>query len=243
MSAWRAASPHWSAQRERTISSKFTQATSTDGPGGLDSLRSFETQWLNRWPSVATSRLAGREEPLLPADAWPLLVDLTVGGFSARTVVAVETHYGRGCAVAVATDLPEGRVAVWGHTVADRSAAWAEVAHLAGVRPGAHLLVGGTLESDEKIPREVVANVSAAGSTQTRTALPLLRELAEVGRLRHDGGTELAEQVAGLLVVPSPAGGLTVSTRSGRTDLARAAAWAVQALAAGRDEPLEFFVY
>ena len=85
-------------------------------------------------------------------------------------------------------------------------------AHLAGVRPGAHLLVGGTMESDEKIPREVVADVTAVGTSQTRTALPLLRELAEAGRLRHDGGVELAEQVAGLLVVPSPAGGLTVST-------------------------------
>ena len=36
--------------------------------------------------------------------------------------------------------------------------------------------------------------------------------------------------------------GLTISSRSGRTDLARAAAWAVQALTAAREEPLEFFV-
>ena len=120
--------------------------------------------------------------------------------------------------------------------------AWTEVAQLARARPGAHLLVGGMMESNEQIPRELVADVTAVGTSQTRTALPLLRELAEAGRLRHDGGFELAEQVAGLLVVPSPAGGLTVSTRSGRTDLARAAAGAVQALTAAREEPLEFYV-
>jgi len=71
----------------------------------------------------------------------------------------------------------------------------------------------------------------------------VLRELAEAGRLRHDDSPELAQQVAGLLVVPSPAGGLIVSTRSGRTDLIRAAAWAAQALTAAQDAPLPFFVY
>ena len=55
-------------------------------------------------------------------------------------------------------------------------------------------------------------------------------------------GAELTEQVAGLLVVPSAASGLSASSRSGRTDLARAAAWAVQALTAAREEPLAFFV-
>jgi hypothetical protein len=42
-------------------------------------------------------------------------------------------------------------------------------------------------------------------------------------------------------VAPSASGGLTVSTRSGRSDLARAAAWAVATLA-GEPVP-EFFVY
>jgi len=44
-------------------------------------------------------------------------------------------------------------------------------------------------------------------------------------------------------VVPSLAGGLIVSTRSGRTDLIRAGAWAAQALTAAQDAPLPFFVY
>ena len=43
--------------------------------------------------------------------------------------------------------------------------------------------------------------------------------------------------------MPSPVGGLTVSTRSGRTDLTRAAAWAVQALTAALEEPMAFYVY
>ena len=98
------------------------------------------------------------------------------------------------------------------------------------------------MESDHGIPRDVMAGVTAVGSTQTRIAVPLLRALAEAGRLHLDGGQELAEQVASLLVVPFPAGGLTVSTRSGRTDLARAAAWALRALTAARESILGFFV-
>jgi hypothetical protein len=78
---------------------------------------------------------------------------------------------------------------------------------------------------------------------QTRTALPQLRELVAQGRLVHDGGTELAAQVEALRVVESTGGGLSVSTRSGRSDLVRAAAWAVAAAVADRAAPLPFFVY
>ena len=43
-------------------------------------------------------------------------------------------------------------------------------------------------------------------------------------------------------VTESPAGGLNVSTISGRSDLARAA-WAMAALITSDAEPLPFFVY
>ena len=59
--------------------------------------------------------------------------------------------------------------------------------------------------------------------------MPLLRELVAGGRLVHDGGAELAAQVEAARVVEAAAGGLTLSTRSGRSDLLRAATWAVAA--------------
>jgi hypothetical protein len=70
-------------------------------------------------------------------------------------------------------------------------------------------------------PANVVASVDLATTTTTRTSLPLRRELVAAGRLVHDGGTRLAAQVDTALVVESAAGGLTLSTRSGRTDPGR----------------------
>lgn len=93
------------------------------------------------------------------------------------------------------------------------------------------------------IPATLVASVDTATSTNTKTALPLMRELVAQRRLRHDGDTELASQVASLLVTET-SGGLTVSTRSGRSDLVRAAAWAVAAsVAVPHEQPMGFFVY
>ena len=110
--------------------------------------------------------------------------------------------------------------------------------------PGVQLLVGGTMESDDQIPRQLVAGVTAVGTSQTRTGLPLLRELAEAGQaLSRRRALSSPSRWPGCWWCRSPAGGLTVSTRSGRTDLARAAAWAVQALTAAHDEPLKFFIY
>ena len=50
-------------------------------------------------------------------------------------------------------------------------------------------------------------------------------------RLAHDGGAELAGQVEGCRVVESRAGGLQVAPGPQRTDLLRAAAWALAVLA------------
>jgi hypothetical protein len=61
-------------------------------------------------------------------------------------------------------------------------------------------------------------------------------------RLAHDGGPELAAQIAGLRVSET-SGGLSVSTRSGRSDLARAVAWAVADAVKAPQQALPFFVY
>ena len=109
-------------------------------------------------------------------------------------------------------------------------------------RPGARLVIGASLEGDPGIPVDVMASVELGSTSTTWTALPLVRELVAGGRLVHDGGTELAAQVESARVVESAAGGLILSTRSGRTDLLRAAAWATAEQVTATDS-LPFFVY
>ena len=112
-------------------------------------------------------------------------------------------------------------------------------------RPGARLVVGASLDGDPGVPVDVVASVDLATTTTTRTSLPLLRELVAGGRLAHDGSADLAAQVESARVVEAAAGGLTLSTRStrsGRSDLLRAAAWAIAAQVRAA-EALPFFVH
>jgi hypothetical protein len=179
---------------------------------------------------------------LLDDGAWETCTDMSVGRPSVSTVLAVEDHFGRGAAVAVAATDGDGRVAVWGSLHGSRAEAFAAAAKLARERPGSRLIVGTSLDGDPAIAADLVASVATAGTPQTKLGLPLVRELVAQRRLTHDGGTELAAQVAALRVVESP-GGLTVSTRSGRSDLIRAVAWAVTAAVGSSVEPLPFFVY
>ena len=176
------------------------------------------------------------------------LVDYAVGGPAVSTVVAVEDHYGRGAeAVAVATSGDSGdaraRVAVWGRFYDSRVDAFTAARQIGVERPGARLVIGASLEGDQDDPGGDVDGVGGVGSTSTTwTALPLVRELVAGGRLVHDGGTELAAQVESARVVESAAGGLILSTRLGRTDLLRAAAWATAEQVTATDS-LPFFVY
>ena len=51
--AWRQASPHWSAKRERVIAERLEAALAgeSDDPDEPDPIESFRTQWLNQWPA------------------------------------------------------------------------------------------------------------------------------------------------------------------------------------------------
>jgi hypothetical protein len=104
---------------------------------------------------------------------------------------------------------------VWGQTFGRRDAAfwWCQM-----LGDGVRLLVGASLA-------DLVEGAVKVGSAETRVALPALRDLAMTGGLVHDGGGELAGQIEGLRVHRSGLGGLAPG-RS-RSDLARAAAWAV----------------
>jgi hypothetical protein len=65
------------------------------------------------------------------------------------------------------------------------------------------------------------------------------------GRVAHSGDTSLLAQVRAVRVVPTASAGLTVAHKGIRSDLLRATAWCVAAVAAPdvADEPLAFYVY
>ena len=75
--------------------------------------------------------------------------------------------------------------------------------------------------------RETASKWATRRANALKRVVRRLRELVAGGRLVHDGRAELAAQVGSAMVVESAAGGLTLSTRSGRSDLLRAAAWAL----------------
>ena len=229
--AWRAASPHWTARRERLIESKLSRARSGEGDpedADDDPLSAFRSQWLNDWSVEREERLRGRDEPLIGAEEWSAALELSaVPTFGSPVSIAVEDWYGKGSAVAVATRLPDGRILTFGETHPRRSLAARRATELAGRYPNSRLLLPASLRAAEGFPAPpVVEALVDTGTTSTREALPLLRELLAEGVLVHDGSADLAGQVIAALVVPSSAG-LAMSPHSPRSDLLRCAAWAV----------------
>jgi hypothetical protein len=241
--AWRAASPHWSRARERMLEAKLERAMAgvSDDPDEDDPIESFRAQFLNIWPARRLS-IAGRDEPLIPWDAWEASADVMAGIPASGNVVAVEDFYGTGAAACAAGKLPDGRVLVWGDVFQSRAEAWAWAAYMIGQRPDTRLIVGASLAGDTAISDLGALSVDTAGSVQTRTSLPLVRELLTAGQLAHSGGMALTAQVQQLRVVNHREGGLGVSSRSGRNDLARSMAWAINALV-NAPEALPFFVH
>jgi recombinational DNA repair ATPase RecF len=79
--------------------------------------------------------------------------------------------------------------------------------------------------------------ITPATSAETRQALPLLRELAGQGRVRWDpeDGLELAAALERARVVERQTGLVLVGPE--RTDLVRAASWALLAQAQPKPQP------
>jgi hypothetical protein len=230
--AWRLASPHWSDRRERLIESQHKRAV--DGvppqdPSEPDPVASFKSQYLNQWPARPRA-IDGRGEPLLDDGLWSALTELSALP-TGPLIFGLEDWFGQGAAAAATGHLGDGRLFAWGRTFPRRSVACGWLAGLADAHPGSRLVVGASLEHDPDAAAIPVESRELAGQAQTRTALPLLRELVAANRLAHDGGAELTLQVEGCRVVESRAGGLGVAPGPQRTDLLRAAAWALAVLA------------
>lgn len=239
--AWRAASPHWSARRERLLESKLRRAQSgqSDDPDEDDPLEAFRAQYLNVWP---VSRLTtAKDEALVDGGAWAAAGDYSEAPPAGALVLAVEDWFGLGAASAACGQLADGRLMVWGALHATRAEALAWCAVVARGREGSRLLVGASMHGDPACDDVQASAVVPVGVTQTRSALALWRSLMADGRLVHDSGDALTSQVNGCRVVRTTTG-LSLSARSARSDLMRAAAWAVQETANTPAAP-GWFVY
>jgi hypothetical protein len=146
-------------------------------------------------------------------------------------VLGLEDWFGQGAAAAATGHLSDGRLFAWGRLFPRRSEACGWLSGLADAHPESRLVIGASLEHDPDAAGIAVESRELVGQSDTRVALPLLRELVAANRLAHDGGAELAQQVEGCRVVESRAGGLQVAPGPARTDLLRAAAWALAVLA------------
>jgi hypothetical protein len=218
--AWRLASPHWDAQRETDLARYLAKAYKGGDPTDPDPLDSFRTQWLNIWPS--SSRFSGKGEPLVDDFLWRGCRDVDLEPVGPLWV-GVEDFFGRGASVAAACLSGEGRILLGGFCFESRDEAYAQARRWCDGFPGSVLLAGALLKGDADLV-DFPADVEFRGTTETRSALSLLRELVAGARVIHDG-SDVEGQIVAARVTPAPSGGLQLIT-SDRFDLVRAAAWA-----------------
>jgi hypothetical protein len=246
--AWRQASPHWSRGRERLLEARYRRVTAgvhdpddvEDNPEG-----SFTTQVLNVWPRQRMAG-AGRDEPLVSADMWADCADISAVAPDGPVVVAIEDWYGLGTAACVAArldDAGDGRILVWGDTFNDRAEAlsWADMELRHPGREGSALIVGASL-NPPAVAEALGVPAHAAAAAHTRTGMPLLRALVNGKQLVHGGDRTFTGQVTGCRVAARD-GGLVPVNRGVRSDLVRAASWAVMAASRPATAPIPFFVY
>ena len=224
--AWRMASPHWTPRRARLIAAQHERALVTgvsEDPDEPDPVEAFRSQWLNVWATRVIP--PSRVEVLVTSEEWSAAKAL-VWEATGPAVIVVEDNYGRGAAAVVAEPIDGGRIAVWGLAAATRTEAWQWAEMRAGERKGATLLTGPGLEADPAGAAIPVAVRAAVGPTNLRHGLALLRESVRTGRVLHDGGSDLADQVTAARVTPTPSGGLGLHGAA-RVDMVRGVAWAL----------------
>lgn len=227
--AWRQASPHWSDRRRKLVARRYAAALAGEGtedPDELDPFEAFRTQWLNRWPR--RRRRSGRGEPLLPDGAWSTC-EGTLDATTRGGVVALEENRGQGAAAAFVAGDGRGRFEVDGRACDSWSDAIGLAAQFVRARPGCQILVGARMNN--QLPDDFPGRSSAgkAGTTETGRGLVLLRNLVSEHRLVHDQTGDLDDQLARARVHPLATGGLGLANNGARTDLLRAALWALDA--------------
>lgn len=218
---WRAASPHWSADRRKKIAGDHARALA----GEVDPDADDPDPWakllrhdLNMWQFKAARR---------PAPGHPVATDEAWSGLAADVpdrapdAVAVEGWFGES-GVSVARAWKSGGRVVVSVTEHPDSASAAAAATAAGCPNPAR--VGKSLMLAEPAFRDVFAE-PAQGIT--KSAVQELARLLGEGALRHDGSPELARQVLAVRTMPS-ADGVTLKSRE-RADAVKAVVWAAEA--------------
>jgi hypothetical protein len=237
---WRMASPHWTRRRETMIASayeKVRRGVSLD-PEEPDPIASFDAQWLNRWPGPEQIDVSSRDEPfLLDAELVdgelrsPALDaardDTAEPDPAAPLFLAVEDELGAGSAAAAAGMTRDGRIVAGGWRFATRQEAidWCQDVGEDAADP--LLLIGASFADDPELDGLDVP-VEAAGAAETRTGLPLLRELIRLGKVAHDGGSDTVSAVLTARVRPGTGGAAMTLTGSEPTALVRCLSWVVQ---------------
>lgn len=214
---WRAASPHWSADRERMIRAKYAAALAGEEDPEFDDpdpMRGFMAQYLNVW-SIAEKRLIGR--PVIEADAWAALA--TPAPPTGPDAVAVESWFDQGVSLAEAWRASDGTVAVRVSDFATLDLAARHVAALDCRKPA----IVGTSLADHPAWRTNRVRVEKAAATTARQVGDLMRTLRE-GTLRHTAEAHLSGQVLALRTSPGVDGPRLRSTE--RADAIKAAMWA-----------------
>ena len=215
---WRAASPYWSADREKMIAGKYAAACAGEMDPEFDDpdpMRGFMAQYLNVW-TIAEKRLVGK--PVIEEPAWNRLQVVTPDRVDA---VAVESWFEAGVSVATATRGEDGKVTVSAHDFGTLEQA---AAYVAGLQVKRSVLVGSSLVSHPvwKQLRVRVEPESGATRTQVGELLRMLRDQT----LLHDGSELLSRQVLDLRTSPGVDGPRIRSAE--RADAIKAAVWAAQ---------------
>jgi hypothetical protein len=230
---WRLASPHWSEQRRKLIRGAVERALAGDHDLDDDDPRAaVGNQWLNQW-QPPQRKADDRGEPLLADGAWDEL--RTTEDATTRFTIAIEDWYGQGGAVAVCGELPSGGWLLAGWEFETRQEAAAKAAEFASYLPRAQVIAGATLHKDPDVAALTLSPTQGTAAL-TRPALHLLRELVSQRRVGWDpaDGHDLADAVDRARVVERQTGLVLVG---GRSDLIKAAGWALLAQAQPRPVP------
>ncbi|MFC6153659.1 HNH endonuclease [Nocardioides yefusunii] len=215
----RKASPHWSAEREKMLATKYERALlGEDDPDAddPDPMEGFRAQYLNVW-ALKAAKLA-RGTAIVDRAAWD---ELTVPAPSSTpTGCAVESWFDSGVSVALAWTLEDGAALV--HVVDCPDLATArEAVDASGYR--GRVSVGASIADHVELRGLPLDPVRATPIAGVLDIAQLLRD----GQLAHAGGDALTRQILAQRTVPG-AGGPRLATHA-RADAIKAAAWAASA--------------
>ena len=226
--ARRQASPWWHRRRADEIRAQAERAAPYEAqPFPHELVIGHRSQFHNEWRREAAP--PGKGVRLVEADEWAACAG-TVADDRERIVVAVEDHAGLGAAIAAVVVQPDGRLGVDGWTVGSWSEAVADLRRLFAGHDSVRLYAGASLLV--RLPPGMRAVAGTA--TLTRSTLPLLRELIRDGTVVCDSA-ELDDQVDTVRVTEAVGGLAPVA--GARSDLLRAASWAVAAAHRPRRTP------